>query len=66
MSETDKIVAAVLAGAMVSATGDQTAEAYLDQYESFIRLLAERDRAAKEAKSAAAKPKKSRFEPGGS
>ena len=66
MSKTNKIVAAVLAARSASAMANRplSAEAYLDEYELFIRLLDKRDRAAKEAKKAAAStpPEKGPFE----
>jgi hypothetical protein len=46
MSDTSKLVAAILAAAKVSQSPGATVEAYIAEYESFCKALGEREAAA--------------------
>ena len=59
MADIDKVVAAILAAAQVSASGKQQAERYVEQYREILALLdmeesAERHAAAQRERRAAA------------
>jgi hypothetical protein len=45
VTETDKLVAAILAGAKVSAMGQRPAEDYIAEYESFLGFFEKREKA---------------------
>jgi hypothetical protein len=54
MNDTDKMVAATFAVARCSALGNSEPEAYIAEYDTFLRLLAEREATTEAAEKDAA------------